>query len=232
MYYIRVSGQVYGPYPQEQLKSFVSQGRLVPHSEVSVDGQTWVTASTIPGLFAPEQPGQNYPGYSQPEQQAYANPYVTPETYDSPMAVDPLYDPNRSFTGCYIDVWRKFSCHTGRSRRKEYWAWSVFNTLFIAVWAIIMAICIAISDINLDSKPEWLGIVAVIMSLILCVFVIAAIIPGINLYIRRMHDMNASGWWVLCIFILYVSAIYALVIGIIDGTTGPNRYGPDPKGRG
>ncbi|MDD3588168.1 MAG: DUF4339 domain-containing protein, partial [Thermoguttaceae bacterium] len=56
MYYIRVAGKVYGPYPLQQLQDFVSQGRITPQSEVSNDGPTWFSGNAIPGLFQ-AQPG-------------------------------------------------------------------------------------------------------------------------------------------------------------------------------
>ena len=49
--------------------------------------------------------------------------------------------------------------------------------------------------------------------------------------VRRLHDMNVSGWLCLLMFVPYAGALFQLIIGCIDGTVGPNSYGPDPKGR-
>ena len=49
--------------------------------------------------------------------------------------------------------------------------------------------------------------------------------PALAVSIRRMHDQDRSGWWILC-------PIANIIFLFIDGTPGPNRFGPDPKGRG
>jgi uncharacterized membrane protein YhaH (DUF805 family) len=60
---------------------------------------------------------------------------------------------------------------------------------------------------------------------ILGIFWLGTIIPALAVAIRRMHDQDRSGWWILC-------PIANIVFLFIDGTPGPNRFGPDPKGRG
>lgn len=49
--------------------------------------------------------------------------------------------------------------------------------------------------------------------------------------VKRLHDINLSGWWYLIFFIPYVNLIFGLCLLIIDGNRGPNNYGPDPKNR-
>jgi uncharacterized membrane protein YhaH (DUF805 family) len=53
---------------------------------------------------------------------------------------------------------------------------------------------------------------------ILCLF-----LPGLAVAIRRMHDVGKSGWF-------YFIPIYDIVLAATAGNTGPNKYGPDPKG--
>jgi uncharacterized membrane protein YhaH (DUF805 family) len=49
--------------------------------------------------------------------------------------------------------------------------------------------------------------------------------------VRRLHDQDKSGWLILLSFIPYIGGLILLVLMLIDGTPGANRYGPDPKGR-
>lgn len=52
---------------------------------------------------------------------------------------------------------------------------------------------------------------------------------GIIVQIKRWHDRNKSGWWVLIGFVPCIGWIWALIeCGFLKGTTGPNNYGPDP----
>ncbi len=226
MYYIRVAGKVYGPYPLQQLQDFVSQGRITPQSEVSNDGQTWFAGNAIPGLFQAQPGAPISPELSQ--QAATANPYATPQSYDQHMTADPSIDPNRSFFGCYKDVWHKSNIGSGRSRRKEYWAWSVFNSLFLIGIGLLGGLVGAFLDAT-GGSPE---IAVCIFGLLAIGFLIAAIVPGITLMIRRLHDINTSGWLCLLAFVPYVNSLFTIIIGCIGGTAGPNKYGPDPKGRG
>ena len=53
---------------------------------------------------------------------------------------------------------------------------------------------------------------------------LALLIPSIALAVRRMHDNDKSGWWIL------VPIYNIIVIWFMEGTRGPNRFGPDPKG--
>ncbi len=55
-------------------------------------------------------------------------------------------------------------------------------------------------------------------------------IPNLAVAIRRLHDTDRSGWMILLGLIPLVGAIILLVFYFSEGTRGPNRFGPDPKG--
>ena len=64
---------------------------------------------------------------------------------------------------------------------------------------------------------------------------LASILPAIGVQVRRFHDRNISGWWYLALFILsfvpyigLIPGIAILVISVLRGTEGPNKFGPDP----
>ena len=57
------------------------------------------------------------------------------------------------------------------------------------------------------------------------IYQLAILIPSIAVGVRRMHDVNKSGWFLLI-------PIYNFILAITDGTKGNNTYGPDPKGSG
>ena len=86
-------------------------------------------------------------------------------------------------------------------------------------------------------------------------FMVATFVPSLAVTVRRLHDTDRSGWWMLVGIIPYaflmaaiatgnlamvglvgtvalVGAIVLLVLTVLDGTKGPNRFGPDPKGAG
>jgi len=49
--------------------------------------------------------------------------------------------------------------------------------------------------------------------------------------VKRLHDLNMSGWWILFKFIPLGNLLLVLMLGVVKGTSGPNRFGPDPLGR-
>lgn len=75
-----------------------------------------------------------------------------------------------------------------------------------------------------------MGAVSVLSAVLFGVFVLASLIPAIAVQVRRFHDQDRSGWFVLLNFIPYIGGIVVLVFMCLEGTKGPNRYGPDPKG--
>jgi uncharacterized membrane protein YhaH (DUF805 family) len=99
---------------------------------------------------------------------------------------------------------------SGRALRSEYWYWVLF--------AIIGAIVAEIID-------HILGIVAVYP-----LFGLAILLPGIAVGVRRLHDLDRSGWWLLLSFIPLVGAIILIVWFCGSGTAGANRFGPAPVG--
>jgi uncharacterized membrane protein YhaH (DUF805 family) len=117
----------------------------------------------------------------------------------------------------YLEVLKKYAVFSGRARRKEYWFFVLFNFIFAVVLAFI-------DGMTGTFDPETgYGVLSGIYGL-------AVIIPGIAVTIRRLHDTDRSGWWLLILFIPLIGAIWLLVLMVIDGTPGENQYGPDPKG--
>ncbi len=66
------------------------------------------------------------------------------------------------------------------------------------------------------------------------VFTLTIFLPLVSLQVRRFHDRNISGWWYLALFIVsyvpylaFVTVPAIIVISILPGTVGPNKFGPD-----
>ena len=65
---------------------------------------------------------------------------------------------------------------------------------------------------------------------LLLLWLLVTLIPNLALHVRRFHDQDKSGWFYLLNFIPYIGGFVVLVFMCMDGTAGPNQYGPDPKG--
>ena len=117
----------------------------------------------------------------------------------------------------YIDVLKKYAVFDGRSRRKEFWMF----VLFSAIVGIIVSIIDRIigTDFGGRSGGGWLS----------SLYYLAVLLPTIGVGIRRMHDTNRRGWWILIYLIPCIGWIWFIVLAAQEGTAGDNQYGPDPK---
>lgn len=111
----------------------------------------------------------------------------------------------------YVDAWKKFADFKGRSRRKEFWLFWLINSMISGL---------------LQQVTGSLGIAGTI---ILVVFGLAIILPMIAVGIRRMHDINKSGWWVLINLVPFIGSIWFIVLAIKDSEPQSNQWGPCPK---
>ena len=117
---------------------------------------------------------------------------------------------------------RRYADFQGRSRRMEYWMFVLFTFLiFIVPWILMFVLGAT------GSHPSPL---AIIPALVLLVAALGLIIPSIAVQVRRFHDQDKSGWLVLLGLIPFVGGLIVLVFMCLEGTQGPNQYGPDPKG--
>ncbi len=61
------------------------------------------------------------------------------------------------------------------------------------------------------------------------IYGVAILLPSIAVSVRRLHDIDRTGWWFLISFVPVIGPIVLLVFPVQDGTPGSNRYGPNPK---
>ncbi|KRG68982.1 DUF805 domain-containing protein [Pseudoxanthomonas dokdonensis] len=118
---------------------------------------------------------------------------------------------------------RRYADFSGRSRRSEFWMFQLFYLLVL----IVLGMMIAIGAVVSDKPPGLLGNLALGLVML---FALAMAVPMLALQVRRFHDQDKSGWMVLCAMIPFIGGIMVLVFMCMEGTRGPNRFGPDPKG--
>ncbi|WP_246202787.1 DUF805 domain-containing protein [Sphingomonas lacunae] len=117
----------------------------------------------------------------------------------------------------WIQPLHRYAEFDGRSTRLEYWSYSL--ALFIALLVILLFA---------EAVGDTLG------AIVVTIVVLATIIPHVALTVRRLHDMNASGWLLVLMIVPLViggpvatlANIGLLVIMTLPGTAGPNSYGP------
>ena len=125
-------------------------------------------------------------------------------------------DHERKAMDWYLQVLRNYAVFDGRARRKEYWYFTLFNIIISFVFGFVDGI---LGSYN----PEvGLGLFGGIYSL-------AILIQSIAVSVRRLHDTERSGWWLLIILIPLIGAIVLLVFMVQDSQPEPNKYGENPK---
>ena len=126
-----------------------------------------------------------------------------------------------------IDWWKKvvfknYANFKGRARRSEYWYFVLFNIiLFVPLY--ILAI------IGADDETTDVSMIGV---LLLAIGFLGMIVPWLAVVVRRLHDLNRSGWYYFVRLIPLVGPIMILVWFCTEGDRFTNNYGDDPKDPG
>lgn len=116
-----------------------------------------------------------------------------------------------TFGEAISDGFSKFATFSGRSSRSAYWWWILFYVLIFFAASILDAA----AKTPAFAVLVWLGF----------------FIPNLAVLVRRLHDTDRSGWWVLIGLIPFIGAIVLIVFACIDSGP-PNKYGDGPDGRG
>ncbi|WP_184694192.1 DUF805 domain-containing protein [Rhizobium leguminosarum] len=124
---------------------------------------------------------------------------------------------------------QKYATFSGRASRSEYWWFILFCVLALFPLAILaFVLAYATSGGGVPSPVSYTVVIWIL-------FALAILLPGISLQVRRFHDRNISGWWYLALFVCgyipyvgIVTGLAILVISVLPGTEGPNKFGPDP----
>ncbi len=111
----------------------------------------------------------------------------------------------------YIGVLQKYAVFEGRASRREFWVFNIMNAL------LALGVSILSSAFG-----------AAFLSVLMLLYFIAIFVPSLAVSIRRLHDIDKSGWWILIGIIPVLGGIIQFIFYILPGTEGPNRFGAAP----
>lgn len=109
----------------------------------------------------------------------------------------------------YLKVMRNYVNVNGRARRTEYW---MFFLIYVGI-VIVASVIDALLGMGLLGGLAALG----------------HLIPSITVGVRRLHDINRSGWWLLVALVPFIGWIIAIYWAVKEGDSGSNNFGADPK---
>ncbi len=115
----------------------------------------------------------------------------------------------------YLGVLKKYAVFNGRARRKEYWMFFLLNLII----AFVLGFIEGFTGIAPESNQ----------SILVNLYSLVVLIPGIAVSVRRLHDTDRSGWWLLIALVPLIGAIVLLVFMVQDSKPGHNQYGVNPK---
>ena len=147
-------------------------------------------------------------------------PPVQPNLYQQQYATNsaPQYAPpaatQKNPWQYFIEAFKKYAVFKGRARRAEFW-WFILCYTVIYFIVDFLGAKMGLVAYSIDSDFS-INILSTLASLVF-------LLPSLAVSIRRMHDTGKSGW-------LLLVPIYNIVLCATAGTSGPNQYGPDPKG--
>ncbi|MEM9434311.1 MAG: DUF805 domain-containing protein [Pseudomonadota bacterium] len=107
----------------------------------------------------------------------------------------------------------KYIDFNGRAQRSEYW------------WFFLFAVICSLIAGVIDGLIFGAQVVGLLVTL-------GLFLPGLAAVIRRLHDQDRVGWWALIALVPFIGGIALIVLMILKGTDGPNKYGPDPLADG
>lgn len=127
----------------------------------------------------------------------------------------------------YLKVLKNYVGFGGRARRKEYWMFTLFSVI---VSIVLLGLMFGgMGGIDETTGEPQMGVLSYVGIGLFALWGLGSLIPSIAVQVRRFHDQDKSGWFLLLSFIPYIGGLIVLVFMCIEGTRGANRFGPDPK---
>ena len=116
----------------------------------------------------------------------------------------------------YLEALKKYVVFSGRARRKEYWFFFLFNLIIVFILGKVDSLIG-----SFDAETE--------IGLFSGIYMLAILLPIIAVTVRRLHDTDRSGWWVLFALVPVVGPVVLFVFMMLDSQAGENRFGSNPK---
>jgi uncharacterized membrane protein YhaH (DUF805 family) len=123
-----------------------------------------------------------------------------------------------SFPDAIKNAFANYANFSGRSTRAEFWWFYLFTWIIFLVPYILLLTAI-------PGSGEDVGGAFWLWGFILLVAFLALILPMISVTVRRLHDTDKSGWWYWVAIIPFIGGIWLLILLIMPGTPGQNRFG-------
>ncbi len=127
--------------------------------------------------------------------------------------------PRLTFGQAIKEAFSKYATFQGRSRRSEYWWFSLFLTLLALVFflpVILVSLWYSSEGIDVYETDMWPVVLSGLWALLGSLVFLALLIPSLTVQVRRLHDVGRSGWWLVgC---LVASIVFEILAFCLLGT--------------
>jgi uncharacterized membrane protein YhaH (DUF805 family) len=125
--------------------------------------------------------------------------------------------------------WTHIFDYKGRSTRREYWLFILTFYLLLFAAAIVLGLIAAALGIKVEREGE--GAFSAVVGVFLGLYTLAALLALLSLSVRRLHDHDKTGWFLLLSWFPLFGWIFFLIMMLTPGNDYENSYGPDPRVR-
>jgi uncharacterized membrane protein YhaH (DUF805 family) len=146
-----------------------------------------------------------------------------PKTAGAPLWAAPAIPPLDSDKPLdwAIQPFKRYADFDGRSTRKEFW-------LFLLLTNVVAGALAVVAMMDVDRYGD-IGAIGKLMFGLIILGAFGGVVPYLAVQVRRLHDQDRSGWFALLNLVPYAGFIVVLILMVVPGTEGVNRFGPDPK---
>lgn len=128
---------------------------------------------------------------------------------------------------------RQYATFSGRAPRSEFWFFTLFQFISYYAFSFVVGIVSFVIRVShgfppLAPRPPGFDPDTLYAQIPLLIWSLALFLPSIAVTVRRLHDIDRSGWWYWLYFVPLVGLVLTLVWNCERGTRGANRFGPDP----
>ena len=211
-YHVAKDGANLGPYTEEVIEQCLKEGRLTKTDLILCpEKQEWVAigSATFLGFHSaaslPPLPSSALP----PLPAALPSLHSMPEASKMQGATTKPNKENILMSSYYVKCLRNYANFAGRARRKEYWMFFLGNFLLMLAFSL---------------ADEFWGTGGILNGL----YCLGVLLPNIAVAVRRLHDIDKSGWLLLIGIIPLIGFLVLLALQVRPGTKGVNRFGNDP----
>ena len=119
----------------------------------------------------------------------------------------------------------------GRVSRGPFWLFLVASfVIYGIVMAAVSMLDMFSSSVDADGVPHFAFTGSVPVAALLLVVYLALTVAGLSFSVRRSHDRDRTGWFILLFLVPLLNIWPFIELYFLAGTPGPNRFGPDPTG--